>query len=96
MTNGLSSAQAKILTIILNAAIVILIGATSYLFVNQSQLAVKQAEMAEKFVMVSQYRVDTQRAESTVCRLEAKFEVFEQKVDRKLDAILQYQRDTAR
>lgn len=91
MTNGLSSAQAKVLTILLNAAVIILIGATSYLFVNQSEMAVKQAEMAEKFVLISQYRVDSERAEAAACRLEAKFEAFANRIDTKLDKLIMRQ-----
>jgi hypothetical protein len=91
MTNGLSSQQAKILTMILNLAVVVLIGCVSYLFVNQSQIAVKQAEMAEKYVLVDQYRVDARRSEATVCRLEAKFEAFANRMDAKLDKIIMKQ-----
>jgi Tfp pilus assembly protein PilO len=91
MTNGLSSQQAKILTMILNLAFVVLIGCVSYLFVNQSQIAVKQAEMAEKYVLVDQYRVDARRSEATVCRLEAKFEAFANRMDAKLDKIIMKQ-----
>lgn len=92
MTNGLSAQQAKILSIILNSAILILIACVSYLFVNQSQMAVKQAEMAEKYVLIEQYRVDAKRSEATVCRLEAKFEQFANRMDTKLDKIIMQQR----
>jgi Tfp pilus assembly protein PilO len=91
MTNGLSSQQAKILTMILNLAFVVLIGCVSYLFVNQSQIAVKQAEMAEKYVLIDQYRVDAVRSEATVRRLEAKFEAFADRIDGKLDKIIMRQ-----
>jgi hypothetical protein len=91
MTNGLSSQQAKILSMVLNFAVLILIGCVSYLFVNQSQMAVKQAEMAEKYVMVEQYRIDARRSEATVCRLEAKFEDFANRMDVKLDKIIMRQ-----
>jgi hypothetical protein len=91
MTNGLNGTQVRVLTILYNAAVIILIGAVSYLFVNQSQIAVKQAEMAEKFVTVSQYRVDAKRSEDTVCRLEQKFEIFANRIDGKLDRIIMRQ-----
>jgi hypothetical protein len=87
-----SSLQAQILIILLGTALTILISAVSYLYVNQSKIAVKQAEMAEKYVLVSQYRVDVQRSESTVCRLEAKFEQFANRIDGKLDKIIMQQR----
>jgi hypothetical protein len=91
MTNGLSSQQAKILSMALNFAVLILIGCVSYLFINQSEMAVKQAEMAEKYVLVEQYRVDSKRSEATVYRLEAKFEVFANRMDAKLDKIIMRQ-----
>lgn len=91
MTNGLSSQQAKILSMVLNFAVLILIGCVSYLFVNQSQMAVRQAEMAEKYVLIDQYRIDTRRSDETVCRLEAKFESFANRMDSKLDKIIMQQ-----
>ena len=91
MTDGLSSLQARILTIALNTAVLILIGTTSYLYVKQADMAVKQAEMAEKFVLISQYRVDTRRSEAVACRLEAKFEAFANRVDTKIDKLIMRQ-----
>ncbi len=92
MTNGLSTAQAKVFSILINTALIILIGATSYLFVNQSRLAEQQAGMSEKFVMIDQYRLDTKKADDVVCRLEAKFDTFAHRIDGKLDRIIMQSR----
>jgi hypothetical protein len=85
-TNGLNKTAVQILTWAVYALMALVSMATFYLIVEQSK-------MPDKYVRLERYQADTERAEATVCRLEAKFEVFEEKVDRKLDALLQYQRD---
>jgi len=86
MTNGLNNESVKILTWVVYALILILTGATSYLMVAQAQ-------MSDKYVRLERYQSDTQRIESSACRLESKFDIFSDRLEGKIDRLMLLERE---
>ena len=84
-TNGLNKTAVQILTWVVYALMVIISIATFYLIVEQ-------AKMPDKYVRLERYQADTERIENTACRLEAKFDSFESRLNNKLDEILRGQK----
>ena len=85
MTNGLSEFQAKMLTIIINLALLILIGVVSYLYVDQ-------ANIRREYVPLEQYRIDTSRRDKDFCEMKEQFRAMGIRINEKLDKIIMMQK----